>query len=442
MAHRRSRTLTSLAPSALYVALAAFASGTSAGADGAIDFRRDVAPILQQHCIDCHGPNLQMAELRLDQRRFVLGDHADPNLIQSGQGAKSLLIQRLLDRKLGILMPPTFPFLPGEKAGLAEDKISVLKAWIDQGAAWPEGVILATAARDSAGDQAAKAIFAAIRAGDHAAVAALLNADKTIVNHRDRLGSTPLMQAAVYSDARMLTLVLDLGADVNLTNLDGATALMRAAGDFEKVQLLLDRGAKIDAKSAMGRTPLLIAVAYPGNTKTVELLLARGANIADQDSYRETCLTTASKRGDVEMVRLLIKAGADLTAGSRPPLAWAAEEGDVETMACLLAHGADKMKPIVSAALSSSASRGPIEAVQLLLDHGADPNAPSPIAAYTPLMWAAYSENASLPTVQLLLDKGADPKGKGANGETPLSLAKKRGNTAIVELLERAIAGR
>ena len=36
-----------------------------------IDFRRDVQPLFKTHCIDCHGPVLQMAELRLDQRRFV-----------------------------------------------------------------------------------------------------------------------------------------------------------------------------------------------------------------------------------------------------------------------------------------------------------------------------------------------------------------------------------
>src|SRR6186997_2760697 len=69
-----------------------------------VDFLRDVAPILQQQCIACHGPTMQIAELRLDQRRFVLGNDADPDLIKAGQSAESLLIKRLIDRKLGILM--------------------------------------------------------------------------------------------------------------------------------------------------------------------------------------------------------------------------------------------------------------------------------------------------------------------------------------------------
>jgi hypothetical protein len=92
-----------------------------------IDFQRDVAPILRQNCIDCHGPDLQMAELRLDQRQFVLGDAADPDLVKPGKSAESLLVHRLTDRKLGILMPPTFPFFPNEQVGLSVKQIELVK---------------------------------------------------------------------------------------------------------------------------------------------------------------------------------------------------------------------------------------------------------------------------------------------------------------------------
>lgn len=404
-----------------------------------IDFRADVAPILQQHCVDCHNAELQMADLRLDQRQFVLEDDGR-GIIKPGHSDDSLLIHRLVDPKLGILMPPTFPFFPGEKAGLGADKIDVLKAWIDQGAAWPEGVSLAAEAKTAATDPKANALFASIRADDHQGVEKLL-ASGDLLRARDKHGSTPLIFAAVYGDAKMIELVLARGGDVHATNDDGATALHRAAGDIDKVRLLLDKGAKLDVRTPLGRTPLLIAASYPGNVETVKLLLSRGAKIADQDSFGETCLTSAAKRGDAEMVKALIDAGADLFVGGRPPLVWAAEEGNVETAACLLAHGADRSKELVSAALGSAAARGPAEMVRLLLDHGAEPNTPSRLAGYSPLMLAAYSENVSAETVQLLLDKGADPKAKGQNGETPLSLAKKRGHNGVVELLIKAGAG-
>ena len=428
--------------------LALFSLTTAAAAVDApakIDFSRDVAPILQQQCIVCHGPAMQMGELRLDQRQFVLGTDADPDLVKAGKSAESLLIKRLVDRKLGILMPPSFPFPPGEKVGLPEAVIQTLKAWIDQGAQWPENLKLATEEAETAASDKARALLAAIRAGNHRSAADLLSRDKELVNVRDRRGETPLMHAGVYSDAAMVKLLLDHGADVNLASPDGATALIRAAGDFAKVELLLARGAKVDARSKMGRTPLLIAAAFPGNVKTVKLLLARGAKINDQDQFGDTCLTSASKRGDAEMVQALLEAGADVSAGAswpgQAPLIWAVEEGNLPTVACLLEHGAGKVRPHLDIALSSAAQRGSLATVRMLLEHGANPNTPSPIAAYTPLMWAAYGDDGDVEKVRLLLAKGADAKAKGANGETPLSLAKKRGNTAIVELLEKASGG-
>jgi ankyrin repeat protein len=430
------------------LALVSFLLTTAAAAADApakIDFSRDVAPILQQQCIVCHGPEMQMAELRLDQRRFVLGTDADPDLVKAGKSAESLLIKRLVDRKLGILMPPSFPFPPGEKVGLPEAAIQSLKSWIDQGAQWPEGVSLASEQAATAVSGKAKSLFAAIRAGDHRAAAELLSGDKELVNARDRHGETPLMHAGVYSDVAMVKLFLEHGADVNLASPEGATALIRAAGESTKVELLLARGAKVDAKSKMGRTPLLIASASPGNVKTVLLLLARGANVNDQDQYGDTCLTSASKRGDGEMVKTLLEAGANVAAGSswpgQAPLIWAAETGDLPTLTYLLEHGAGKIQPHLDIALASAATRGWLGGVRLLIEHKANPNAPSPLAAYTPLMLAAYCDDVDVEIVRLLLEKGANPKAKGANGETPLSLAKKQGRTAIVELLEKAGGG-
>jgi ankyrin repeat protein len=428
-----------------FVALAITAAcGSAQDAPAKIDFSKDIAPILRQQCIVCHGPAMQMAELRLDQRRFVLGADADPDLVKAGKSGESLLVKRLVDRQLGILMPPTFPFPPGEKVGLPEAAIQLLKTWIDQGAQWPEGVSLASDEADAANAKT-QAIFGAIRSGNHRLVSELLSREKEVVNARDRHAETPLMQAGVYSDAAMVKLLLDQGADVNLASRDGATALMRAAGDFAKVQLLLERGAQVEAKSNMGRTPLLIAAAFPGNVKTVRLLLAKGAKVNDQDQYGDTCLTSACKRGDAEMAKVLLAAGADVAAGSswpgQAPLIWAAEEGNLETLACLLEHGAAKVQQHLDFALSSAAQRGPISLVRLLIEHGANPNTPSPIAGYTPLMWAAYSENVDPETIRLLLDKGADSQAKGVNGETALSLAKKRGHSVVVELLERARSG-
>lgn len=408
---------------------------------GKVDFRTEVAPILQQTCVDCHGPDLQMAGLRLDQRKFAIEDGQELGLIVPGKSAESLLIRRLADKEAGLIMPPSFPFFPGEKAGLPEKQIETLRTWIDQGADWPEEISLTLAGSGSNLSPAAAKLFAAIRAGDHKTAARLLETP-ALAAARDRHGSTPLIQAALHSDTEMVRLLIERKADANAANKDGVTALMLGAGDLEKARLLLEHGAKADARSELGRTPLLIAATYAGNSKTVHLLLGAGAKATEQDNFRETGLTSAAKRGDVEMVEMLIKAGADVNAGGRPPLVWAAEEGNAETIAALLEHGAGEQAGIVNAALFSAAVRGPAEAVRLLLEQGGDPDAAAGFAGYTPLMGAAYSELQSEEIVNMLLEKGGDVTAKGANGETVLSLARKHGETPIVRILERRLAAK
>jgi ankyrin repeat protein len=403
-----------------------------------VDFRRDVQPLFKTHCIDCHGPVLQMAELRLDQRRFVRGADANPDLVRVGQSAESLLIKRMCDSKLGLIMPPTFPFFPGEKRGLPEAQINTFKAWIDEGAEWPEEINLAADATGSE-TEALKALLSAVRAGNQAAVATLLGKDKSIVNGRDKYDETPLMHAAVFAELGIVKLLLDAGADVNAASREGATPLMRAAGNYEKSKLLIERGAKIDARSNLGRTALLIAAAYPGNLPTVRLLLERGSNVDDKDQVGETCLTSAAKRGDAEMVKFLLEKGADLNAVSflgRAAVAWAAEEGNLETLKLLLDAGAAENQQQLHMALFNAAGRENTSAVRLLMQCGGDPNAVSPLAGYTPLMWAAASENVDAEVVRMMLEKGGDANIKAATGDTPISLAKRRGQTEVAKLLD------
>ncbi len=86
--------------------------------------------ILKENCYGCHGDNLQTNGLRLDRKREAFkGGHSGP-AIQPGDSAKSLLIRMLT----GDNVPTTMP--PGRK--LDQRHIDTLRAWIDQGAIWPE----------------------------------------------------------------------------------------------------------------------------------------------------------------------------------------------------------------------------------------------------------------------------------------------------------------
>src|SRR5437899_3853446 len=95
----------------------------------AVDFQRDVQPILRDHCVSCHGPEMQMNGLRLDRRADALrgGTQSD---IGPGNADGSRLYHRLVGTSVGPQMPPGGP--------LSDEQIEIIKQWIDEGAAWPD----------------------------------------------------------------------------------------------------------------------------------------------------------------------------------------------------------------------------------------------------------------------------------------------------------------
>ena len=125
---------------ALCLTLAAVAASPAAAAEAAqlppaatrnIDFESEVEPILHQRCYACHGPSMQTNGLRLDQRAMALkGGYSGPAILP-GDSSRSPLVLRLASDIEGFRMPPAGP-------RLSPQQISTLRAWIDQGTAWPE----------------------------------------------------------------------------------------------------------------------------------------------------------------------------------------------------------------------------------------------------------------------------------------------------------------
>lgn len=131
-------------------------------------------------------------------------------------------------------------------------------------------------------------------------------------------GFTPLIIAAQYGEPDIVKLLIAKGANPNSKDYSGDTALHWAAykGYTSVVNVLIAAGADINAKSNMNYTPLMEAVRQgnrnePGHRLVVQQLIEAGANLDVQSDYSTTALMEAASEGLIDMVKLLIEAGAD-----------------------------------------------------------------------------------------------------------------------------------
>ncbi|MCY4574699.1 MAG: ankyrin repeat domain-containing protein [Gemmatimonadetes bacterium] len=163
-------------------------------------------------------------------------------------------------------------------------------------------------------------------------------------------GPGPVADAAMRGDAAAVRALIAEGADVNVPQGDGMTALHWAAQnrDAALVRDLLDAGATVGAGTRIGRYAPLHVAARAGAGEVVEVLLGAGAD-------PERAITVG---------------------GGARPLHFAAESGSVRAIAALVGVGADVNATEESwgqTPLIFAASRGRTEAVRALLEAGADP---------------------------------------------------------------------
>lgn len=191
---------------------------------------------------------------------------------------------------------------------------------------------------------------------------------------------------------------LDKEVDVNAENDDGRTPLRFGLlyGSSEVVELLLDHGA-VDKNHT--EDPLCVA---SRETQKAELLLDRGANVNAACTLSYSPLMTAVINGNISLVQTLILYGADVNA--------------------INDHGST----VLVIALEQPAGEVTTEEIiRLLLADGADPNSESQFAGSLsgrPLHWAILEGNVA--GVRALLDSGANVEAKDADGETPCDYGK------------------
>ncbi len=148
-------------------------------------------------------------------------------------------------------------------------------------------------------------LMAACRA--NAEAARLLVERNADVNARNAAGATALMAAAQFGRAAIVRLLLEKGADPNVRTKRNETALQEAAtaGSEEIVKLLLDRNVDVNVQDVRGYSALLYAAGSDARpAAVVKMLLDKGAKV-DAKGDDETAAMLAARRGDTEVARLL-----------------------------------------------------------------------------------------------------------------------------------------
>lgn len=408
-----------------------FGGVLSAQAPVKVDFSRDVLPIFRQNCFACHGPAQQMNGLRLDRRSSVFKQGL--RRVVPGSSENSFLYHRLIGTEYGPQMPLTGPLRP--------EQIETIKAWIDQGAEWPDA--LANEADLPPLDPKAVEIVNALRAGNRQQFMKLAAEDPKLLNARGPEGSTPFMYAVLYSDAATLEQLLKQGADPNRANDAKATALMWAATNLEKTRVLVEHGAQVNAGSDDLRTPLMIAAGYPGGAPIVKLLLEHGAdpNPNKNPASEGSPLIQAAVAADAEAMHMLLEHGAETKAVGGQALLVAVMQNCPKCVDLLVAQNLDKKA--YTLALIEAAPLGNIPMTRLALEHGADVHF-GEAEGRSALMYSAVSDALPLDTIRLLIEHGANVNEKsqraqaGDSGQSVLDIARLHGETPIVDLLVKS----
>lgn len=243
------------------------------------------------------------------------------------------------------------------------------------------------------------------------------------IDMKDNSGNTALLKALCQQNPNkdIIELLISSGADINIQNLNGKTALMIAIKykkDF--VQFLIDKGADVKIvsqsgdRSHLGNNALMEALFWikPNDlTEIINLLIDHGIDLDHQNSDGNTALMIALNSGKYEAIKLLLEHRADVNIKNKL--------GETTLIIAAGSHCSN-------------------EIMQLLLDHGADINA-APNNGETALLRAILAGGKK--HVEFLLQKGANVNAQYTfnsrinNGLTPLMLAIRQGRIELVDKL-------
>lgn len=339
---------------------------------------------------------------------------------------------------------------------------------------------------DYAGKDGATALAWAASSG-HTEVLDVLLAAGADKNKTDNDGDTVLIHAVKSGKVEAAVRVAKSGANTEVINGKGETALSLAMSNnnWPMVSALGKTGVNLNGQDDDGRTLLLESIeSGAGEKELAAALIAGGADIDLADNTGQTPFTAAVKQNQLEIVSLMAKEGADVNAvlfkqNTYPALMQAIEMKSVELVKVLIEAGADvsfasketqdtclakavvmQQKDIVQMLIKAGAKvdthnifyetplfmatidqRGKnLEIADILVASGADVNAVVTENGRTLVHAAVMISDAMPDSLQFLLGKGAVTNIYDNDGQTPLTLAVLNNKLAAVKILVKAEA--
>ena len=288
------------------------------------------------------------------------------------------------------------------------------------------------------------ALMIACRKGNVEAINVLLNAgaDPDIA---DAKGATWIHQAVVGSCSKeTLQTIIQHGADVNATNENSITALVMACvrGKVEAINVLLDAGADRNITDDKGATWIHHAVDGTCSKETLQTIIDHGAAINARNKDHGTALMIACRKGNEEAIDVLLDAGADRNIADNKGATWIhhAVDGTCsnETLQTIINHGAavNARNNDHGTALMIACRKGNIEAINVLLNAGADPNIAD--GEYCTCIHLAVYKGYNKDVLEAMIEHDADVNAANKDSITSLMIACQKGNIEAINVLLNA----
>ncbi|QEN06050.1 hypothetical protein EW093_15585 [Thiospirochaeta perfilievii] len=222
-----------------------------------------------------------------------------------------------------------------------------------------------------------------------------------LVSLRNNRQNTPLFYAIDWGSKEIVQVILDKGADINAKNINGETPLHQAITTDNVIvaNLLIERGASIEAKDNQLNTPLHSCV-YWNAYESAHLLVEKKADINAKNIKNRTPLHEAVLTEDTDIVTFFIKNKSNLNArdnNGQTPLFYAVKNNFPDILNLLLDAGAD---------ISLRDRQG-----------------------NTILHAAVFGKNKD--TVKILISKKSDIYAENKYGDTPVSIALTYGLSSV-----------